>query len=73
LDFLTLWLSRLNWRFVLPVVGLLLLALLARSGYRLWHDQRTKDPLATLGPGLYQPTNPPTGDTLPLPSAAPRR
>jgi cytoskeletal protein RodZ len=65
-DFLMLQLSRINWRIALPLIVVLLLAGGGVAGYRLWTDYRSYDPLATLGPGLYQPA--PAGDVLPLPT-----
>lgn len=73
LDFLMLYLSRLNWRIAvaaLAVAGLLL------GGYvalRLRQQARAADPLAGLGAGLYQPKNPAGGELLPLPTNPPPR
>jgi len=65
LDFLTLWLSRLNWRIAVAVVALLLFLVLAVAVIR----SRTApaNPLKDLGPGLYQPPKEKAGETLPLP------
>jgi cytoskeletal protein RodZ len=65
-DFVMLQLSRINWRIAIPVVVLLFLVGGGLAGYRLWTDYRSHDPLANLGPGLYQPA--PGGDVLPLPA-----
>jgi cytoskeleton protein RodZ len=65
LDVLMLQLSKVNWRVALPVLALAFVVLVSVLGYRLWMDHRSRDPLAELGPGLYQP--PPRGETLPLP------
>jgi cytoskeletal protein RodZ len=70
LDFWMLQLSKVNWRLVLPVFSLAVLVALAIWGVRAWQARQTKDPLAGLGPGLYQaPTNA-TAETLPLPTNA---
>jgi hypothetical protein len=66
-----LLLSRLNWRVVLPVLAVLVLVLIAIYSYRAWRENRAKDPLQGISPGLYQPKN--SGETLPLPSTAPKK
>jgi cytoskeletal protein RodZ len=65
-DLLMLQLSKVNWWIAIPTIVLLLLAGGGIAAYRLWSDYRSHDPLANLGPGLYQP--PQGGDVLPLPS-----
>jgi cytoskeletal protein RodZ len=60
-------LSRLNWRFILPVLALVLVALAAVWGLRRWQERRHADPLRDLSPGLYQPADETSGQTLPLP------
>ena len=55
LDLLMLQLSKVNWRIALPAIALLLLLGGGFLGYRLWTDYQSRDPLANLGPGLYQP------------------
>jgi hypothetical protein len=73
LDFIMLQLSKLNWQkgaIVLggaAVVGILIVAVW------LWRRQRNADPTAGLPPAVYQPVRRPAGETLPLPSPAPRR
>lgn len=75
LDFLTLQLSRLNWRLggvilaVAAAIGLILLGLWA------WRTHQKRDPLSGLQPGVYKPAKTNGGETLPLPSPnpAPRR
>jgi cytoskeletal protein RodZ len=70
-DFLTLQLSKLNWRILAgAIVGILLIA-----GLGIWlrscHSRAKKDPLRKLGPGIYQPKQ--DGETLPVPApSAPR-
>jgi cytoskeletal protein RodZ len=71
LDLLMLQFSKINWRLVLPVLVLVVVVVVAVRGYRMWQSYQTRDPLADLGPGLYQPGA--SGDTLPLPTnSAPR-
>jgi cytoskeletal protein RodZ len=70
-DALLLQVSKINWRFVLPIFILLLLVGLGIWGLRSWQKRPTKDPLAGLGSGLYQPpANPSSGSILPLPAPA---
>ncbi len=58
--------SKVGRGLVWPVVGGVLGVVLIVGGYMLWSRQRSADPAAGLGPGLYQaPTN--SGDILPLP------
>ena len=71
LDFLMLQLSRLNWRIFVPMIALAAVAGLVYLGMRAWRSQQAKNPLSTLGSGLYQaPTNS-IGATLPLPTNLP--
>lgn len=69
LDRLTLLLARINWRIALPVLAVLVVGLASLWSVRAWQDRRTKDPLAGIGPGLYQPAKKLAGETLPVPSA----
>ena len=69
-DFLTLWLSRLNWRISVGVAGLLLFLILAVAVIRS-RTRTPANPLKDLGPGLYQPPKE-RSDTLPL-SATPQK
>jgi cytoskeleton protein RodZ len=71
LDFITLQLSKVNWRVALPVVGVVLLLLVAAWGYRVYSAHRAKDPLRQLGPGLYQPTQRRPAQVLPLTNPPP--
>jgi cytoskeletal protein RodZ len=70
LDLLMLQLSKVNWRIALPAVAFLVIVGVGVVGYRFWTEYTSRDPLADLGPGLYQP--PQGGDSLPLPSTTPR-
>lgn len=70
LDVVVLQLAKVDWRVALPSLGVALALLMAILGYRAWRAHRSKDPLATLGPGIYQPAEKQSGDTLPLPPAS---
>lgn len=67
LDWLTLQLSRINWRVAMPFVLIGLLVLGAIFGYRAWRTHQSEDPLRNLGNGLYQRPQGGTGNTLPIP------
>jgi cytoskeleton protein RodZ len=72
LDFVTLQLSKLNWR--IGVAGLAVtggLGILI-GGVVIWRHHQRADPLANLSPGVYQPAPFSVGETLPLP-APPKR
>lgn len=69
LDILTLQFSKINWRIALPLLGALLLVVGSVFGYRAWVSYQSRDPLAGLGPGMYQPAQPSPGEMLPVPSA----
>ena len=66
-DQVMLTLSKVNWLWVAIafVVGISLLT--ASIAYRAWQTYQARDPLADLGPGLYQPENGSSGELLPLP------
>ena len=73
-DWFMYQLSRINWRILLPVLIAVLTFLAAAYGYRAWKINQTRDPLAELGPGLYQPPKKTNGEILPLPAPqSPRR
>ena len=70
LDFVTLQLSKLNWRKASVILGGVAgLIILIVTGIA-WLHRGTQDPLANLAPGTYQPAK--SGETLPLPPAANR-
>jgi cytoskeletal protein RodZ len=74
IDFLTLQLSKINWRVALPALAVVLSVMILLGSWRAWRSYRDTDPLARLGPGLYQATNEVSGDLLPLPGPpAPKR
>ena len=68
LDKLMFLASQMNWRIVLPIVGVLLILLLALWGYRVAENRRAYDPTSELGPGLYQTDPNTTGEILPIPT-----
>lgn len=67
LDWLTLQLSKVDWR----KAGLALALGAALGGlfavYILWRNHRDADPFSGMAPGVYRPADR-RGDTLPLPS-----
>ena len=73
LDFVMYQLSKLNWRIVVPVAGLLLLVGLGISVKRVWSQRVAEDPLAKLGPGIYQSPPNSSVEYLPLPTNAPKK
>ena len=71
LDYLTLQFSKVNWRIMGPSLAVAVVVLVAAVVVRSWINKRNVDPLKNLGPGLYQPKQPQSGELLPLPSNAP--
>jgi cytoskeletal protein RodZ len=70
-DFLTLQLSKINWRKALIGVLILIVVVMVYGFVQSWRSDKNKDPLKGLRPGVYQPgTNQPI-NRAPLP-AAPR-
>jgi len=67
LDFIMLQLSKVDWG--KGVVGMSVLVLLVATigGTMVWRRYRNADPLKNLKPGIYQPTQHLSGETLPLP------
>jgi cytoskeletal protein RodZ len=72
LDFLMLQLSKVDWRkgvvalgAIVGMIAIIWVALMVRHA-------RRSDPLSGLKPGVYQPAQSNSGDTLPLPAPAPR-
>jgi cytoskeleton protein RodZ len=72
LDSIMLSLSKVNWQWALVLFGGGVMLTLAIWSYRAWQDHQTKDPLAGLGSGLYQPADTNAGDVLPLPRPQPK-
>jgi hypothetical protein len=73
LDFVTLQLSKVNWRKGLVCLGAVAGIAIVASALLIWRHARTRDPLAGLKPGVYQPKQGASGDTLPVPAPAPRK
>ncbi len=65
IDTLILLLAKLNWKVgfagIIAMVGIMVVIVIAWA----WIHHKSNDPLKTLPPAVYQPTN--SGDTLPLP------
>jgi cytoskeleton protein RodZ len=73
LDYLTLQLSKVDWRKGVLGVGLVVVLIIVGSALLIrWH-RRTSDPVAGMKPGVYQPAQPASGETLPVPQPAPRK
>jgi len=67
LDFIMLQLSKVDWRKAAFSAAILLgLAILA-TALVAWRHHRARDPLAGLKPGIYQPAQAASGETLPVP------
>lgn len=73
LDILMLLLSRLDWRKAGLVLGAVAVTALVVGIYSLWRHYQTRNPLADLPPGVYQPSANDSGETLPLTNAILRR
>jgi cytoskeletal protein RodZ len=73
LDFIMLQLSKVDWRKGIFVLGGLVIVGIGVFGYWVSRQVRTRDPLATVPPAIYQPPVTNRTDTLPLPPPAPRR
>ena len=58
--------SKLQWRVVLPALGIIAAIIAGYFIYKSWSQQRNKNPLAGVKPGIYRP-NKSNGETLPLP------
>lgn len=65
-DVVMLQMSKVKWGITLMVAGVALVLYLVILGYRAWRIHDATDPLANLGPGLYQPSETNGGDLLPL-------
>jgi cytoskeletal protein RodZ len=68
LDLLMYQLSKLRWQAILPIVAGLAIIAGGWWGFHLWRTQRTRDPLAALGPGYWKPAPNPSLDTLTPPA-----
>ncbi len=69
-DLLMLQLSKVKWGITLLVTGVALVLYISVVSYRAWRVHRATDPLAGLGPGLYQPSSANVGEVLPLTAPA---
>lgn len=69
-DGLTLVLSRVNWKIVVPALGIVAVLMVAIGVERFLRERKTQDPLAGVGPGLYVSDPRSGGEVLPLPSTA---
>lgn len=72
LDYIMLQLSQLNWRIALGLLAAIVVIVGVFIAVRS-RSQPGADPLKDLGPGVYQPKPEKRGDTLPLPTPAPKR
>jgi cytoskeletal protein RodZ len=66
LDFVTLQLSKVDWRKGVIVLGVAVAVLIIVSIVFAWRQYRARDPLKNLKPGVYQPARSNSGETLPL-------
>ncbi|WP_040548529.1 helix-turn-helix domain-containing protein [Pedosphaera parvula] len=66
MDFLTLQLSKVNWRVAIVLLLVLGVAGFVYLGTRSSHKSSKSDPLSKLPPASYKPQ--PGGETLPLPA-----
>jgi len=73
LDFLTLQLSKIDWRKALIGLLVLVVAVVLFGIFQMWRSNQRNDPLSGLEPGVYQPASNRLGNTLPLPARAPQR
>lgn len=55
LDWVTLQLSKLNLRLLLPLIAIALVVSLVVWAYTAWRRHQSADPLSNLGPGYYKP------------------
>jgi cytoskeletal protein RodZ len=73
LDFVTLQLSKVNWRVASVVIGGLVVLAVIYFGYAAILNYRNRDPLKNLPPAVYKSTGKNSGDTLLLTNAPGRR
>jgi cytoskeletal protein RodZ len=66
-DFLMLQLSKVNWNKGLVVLCAVLGVAIVVIILAIWRHAKTSDPLSNLKPGVYQPAQNNSGETLPLP------
>jgi cytoskeleton protein RodZ len=73
LDFVTLQLSKVNLRQGAIILGSLVTVIALLAAIWLWRRHRAADPLQGLPPAKYHTPAKNSGETLPLPSPAPRK
>lgn len=66
LDFVTLQLSKVDWRKGVVALIALLVTAVVITIISIWAHHKRKDPLAGLPPAVYQSKKPDTGEVLPL-------
>jgi cytoskeletal protein RodZ len=69
LDFVTLQLSKVNWRKSIFVLTALLVVAVIITIVSIWVHNRNSDPLAGLPPAVYKPAQPNTSEVVPPPPA----
>ncbi|MBI5801694.1 MAG: helix-turn-helix domain-containing protein [Verrucomicrobia bacterium] len=71
LDWITLQLSKLNLRLLLPLIAFAVLLSLLLWAYTAWRRHQSVDPLSNLGPGYYKsPPEKSVVEYLPFPPGA---
>lgn len=73
LDFVTLQLSKVDWRKGVVAMIALLVTAVVITIISIWVNHKRKDPLAGLPPAVYQSKKPDTGEVLPLPTPPARQ
>lgn len=73
LDFVMLQLSKVNWQRAMVVLAGAALVLVLIVTIWVWRNHRAADPLSSVPPGVYQPTQHQSGEKLPLPKPPPRK
>ena len=72
-DFLTLQLSKIDWRKLLIAVALLVVGVVAYAIISSWQVGRKPDTSSGVKPAVYRPATNRPGDTLPLPRTPKRQ
>ncbi len=67
IDWIMYQLSRLNWPIIAPLLAVLIIGGVAVGGYRIYKNIQARDPLADLGPGIYETDPSKFPNTAPLP------
>lgn len=73
LNFVTLQLSKLNWRKSVNVLVTLFVLVVVIVIASIWLHNKNSDPLSGLPPAVYHPSKPDTGEVLPLPNPPARQ